>query len=577
MGRQNKETKGKKKTADLTKAREKSLSKEKTAKSEHENAAASEAQAKSAIESVKTKESASKEAVKAIQAATDEEKKQKAAIKSHQAKEKGSKAKLKRLLEKMKDEKKKKAEDAKKARKEAVGKAAERKRKFEEKTNKTVEKTVKEKAAEQRGKKAKKEALWMEQQEKQKAVKEQATKEKKTKADCAAKQEQEQMTVRFTLAQDKKVSLGAGWKNFGNGYEGIRLQKQGNVCVLSGLIRVSDDTIQTGLDKGKKFWHAMMENLIQTGEGAYRKKSNWDILAQVSGACRPSAKIELLANNHVDPAKVSVDKDGTVRWVSGGSAHGWISLSGLAWKIGGALDGSTEGVGISSHKTGKVVYANGWRGQGVSVYKQGHVCFVGGKLVLGRNFQGRAMTLPTVCRPMKSHMFTFAHGKQTFRVDVRTDGAVVPINVPNDMKKEIDLSAIAFSTLKGKKISLKRDKNWKDNKKFPNAEASRMGSLCVLSGSAYNSDVRRGTHSLLKHSGSPAILPKECRPRHRMAFTTVTASGRTQRIDVSEDGTVRWIAGKREKFMNLDGIKFDVRAALVQQYSQALLKVSKCE
>merc|ERR1711939_362100 len=383
--RQNKETKGKKKTADLTKAREKSLSKEKTAKSEHENAAASEAQAKSAIESVKTKESASKEAVKAIQAATDEEKKQKAAIKSHQAKEKGSKAKLKRRLEKMGDEKKKKAEDAKKARKEAVGKAAERKRKFEEKTNKTVEKTVKEKAAEQRGKKAKKEALWMEQQEKQKAVKEQATKEKKTKADCAAKQEQEQMTVRFTLAQDKKVSLGAGWKNFGNGYEGIRLQKQGNVCVLSGLIRVSDDTIQTGLDKGKKFWHAMMENLIQTGEGAYRKKSNWDILAQVSGACRPSAKIELLANNHVDPAKVSVDKDGTVRWVSGGSAHGWISLSGLAWKIGGALDGSTEGVGISSHKTGKVVYANGWRGQGVSVYKQGHVCFVGGKLVLGRN------------------------------------------------------------------------------------------------------------------------------------------------------------------------------------------------
>merc|ERR1712196_377463 len=389
---------GKKKTADLTKAREKSLSKEKTAKSEHENAAASEAQAKSAIESVKTKESASKsavkEAVKAIQAATDEEKKQKAAIKSHQAKEKGSKAKLKRRLEKMKDEKKKKAEDAKKARKEAVGKAAERKRKFEEKTNKTVEKTVKEKAAERRGKKAKKEALWMEQQEKQKAVKEQATKEQKT--------------VRFTLAQDKKVSLGAGWKNFGNGYEGIRLQKQGNVCVLSGLIRVSDDTIQTGLDKGKKFWHAMMENLIQTGEGAYRKKSNWDILAQVSGACRPSAKIELLANNHVDPAKVSIDKDGTVRWVSGGSAHGWISLSGLAWKIGGALDGSTEGVGISSHKTGKVVYANGWRGQGVSVYKQGHVCFVGGKLVLGRNFQGRAMTLPTVCRPMKSHMFTFA-------------------------------------------------------------------------------------------------------------------------------------------------------------------------
>jgi hypothetical protein len=274
---------------------------------------------------------------------------------------------------------------------------------------------------------------------------------------------------------------------------------------------------------------------------------------------------------------VSIAKDGTVRWVSGGSAHGWISLSGLAWKVGGALDGTTEGAGIASHKTGDVVYANGWRGEGVSVYKQGHVCFVGGKLTLGRNFKGRAMTLPTVCRPQKAHMFTFSHGKQTFRVDVKTTGAVVPVGVPNDMKKEIDLSNIVFSTASGAKISLKGDKNWKNNKKFPNAEASRMGSLCVLSGSAYNSDVRKGTHSLLKHSGSPAVLPKECRPRHRMAFTTVAQNGQTQRIDVSADGTVRWIAGRREKYMNLDGIKFDVKADLVQKYSQALLKVSKCE
>merc|ERR1711990_651973 len=91
---------------------------------------------------------------------------------------------------------------------------------------------------------------------KQQAVKENAAKETKTKAECAAKQEKEQMQVRFTLAQDRQIEIAHGWQNFGNGYEGIRLQKQGNICMLSGLIRVATDDIQSGVDKGKKFWHS---------------------------------------------------------------------------------------------------------------------------------------------------------------------------------------------------------------------------------------------------------------------------------------------------------------------------------
>ena len=62
-----------------------------------------------------------------------------------------------------------------------------------------------------------------------------------------------------------------------------------------------------------------------------------------------------------------------------------------------------------------------------------------------------------------------------------------------------------------------------------------------------------------------------------MTFQTVSQNGKIQRIDVLADGSVRWIAGERDKFINLDGIRFDVRADLVQKFSRALLKISKCE
>lgn len=577
-----KEGLSKSKSSDATKNREKSLGEEKDAKSKHQTATSAEAAAKALIESLKTKESEAKselkESLKSIADADAEEVNQKTAIKNHQEREKSNKEKLKKRAGDTAAEKAKKEKDSKKTTQEKNDKVAERKVKATEVTSKAVEKTVKEAESEKNQKQSKKDQLYIEQQEKQNAVKEQATKESKTKAECAAKQESEQMQVRFTLAQDRQVEISHGWQNFGNGYEGIRLQKQGNVCLLSGLIRVASDDIQTGVDKGKQFWHSTMETLIQTGESSIQNdKNKWGVLATVDAHCRPTGGITLLANNHVDPATVEINKDGEVKWVAGGSAHGWISLSGLAWKAGGPIDGQEGGTSIAGYELGKVVYANGWEGTGVEVYKQGHICFVAGTLTNGRNFDGRALTLPVSCRPKTAKMFVFAHDKQTYRIDVSTDGAVTPINVAEDMKKQIDLSNIVFSTEEGEAIKLSDDKNWEVSKRFPKAEAIRQGSLCVLSGTAYNSDVRDGIHSLLKNSGSPGVLPEWCKPRHRMSFSTVAEDGKLQRIDVLADGSVRWIAGKRSKFMNLDGIRFDVRADLVQKFSHALLKISKCE
>lgn len=92
--------------------------------------------------------------------------------------------------------------------------------------------------------------------------------------------------------------------------------------------------------------------------------------------------------------------------------------------------------------------------------------------------------------------------------------------------------------------------------------------------------VREGHHSLLKNSGQPGTLPEWCRPRNRMAFSTIQVGSDgvgLARIDVLPTGAVRWVAGSRQKNVNLDGIKFDVKATIVKKFSAALLKVSECE
>jgi len=559
-------------------------------------AISAEAAAKTDVETIATKESeqksASTESEKAIKDAESSETTQKETIKSHAAKEADSKAKSEARSKRVQQESKKKEGDAKKDAKDKADRAQEKTDKATEVTAKAVEKTVKEATAETNAKAEAKKQLWAEQQSKAKTVSANQAQEKQTKADCSENQEREKELVRFTMATDKIVEAADEWQNFGSGYEGIRLQKQGNLCLMSGIIRESSESIRLGVDKGKQFWQGEMETLIQTGESSGQiGGTEWGELATVGGHCKPTSSIELLANNHVEVTKVKIGADGKVSFVSGGSRHGWVSLSGLAWKAGGPLQGRETGNSVATigQFKNEVVFQNAWKGENVDVYKQGHVCFLSGKIQNGRNFEGAVMTLPTACRPTSRKYFMFAHDKETFAVMVDTAGAVRPLNVNDSTEKTLDLNSIAFSTIEGEDIKLNSDKGWKVSSAAPKPTATRQGSLCVLSGTAHNTDVREGTNSLLQNSAEPAILPEWCRPRNRMAFSTVqigfeqegsnvkASSMGVARIDILANGAIRWVAGKRQKDMNLDGIKFDVRANIVQKFSKALLKVSECD
>jgi hypothetical protein len=585
--RSTKWTTAKAKTAESTQKRDTTLGEEKDAKNEHQSAESFEAGAKTDLETIATKISEEQDKAKASETAVKNSEKnevdQKATIKKHGEKEKASKDKAAERATRLEKESTKKETDSKAHVKETEEKKGEKQTKATEVAAKTTEKGVKQTSAEKKEKKETKEQLWAEQQQKLKEKGETNAKEKKKKADCAAKQEQEQEIVRFTLAQDKIVENNPLWQNFANGYEGIRLQKQGNICLLSGLIRSASENIVSGVDANKVFWHAEMETLIQTGESATAgKQNNWEQFATVGGHCKPTSAVELLANNHAEVTKVKIDNEGRVTFVSGGQRHGWISLNGLAWKAGGPLQGKESGDSIASIGQFKenVILENGWQGQGLDVYKQGHVCFVSGKLINGRNFEGSLMVLPPSCRPKAEKTFMFAHDKEVFALKVGVDGAVKPHQVNDNVAKSVDLNNIVFSTSDAEDFKLDGDKGWTVSPGAPKPEAQRQGSLCVLSGTAHNADVREGHHSLLKNSGQPGTLPEWCRPRNRMAFSTIQVGSDgvgVARIDVLPTGAVRWVAGSRQKNVNLDGIKFDVKATIVKKFSAALLKVSECE
>merc|ERR1711988_1448977 len=108
----------------------------------------------------------------------------------------------------------------------------------------------------------------------------------------------------------------------------------------------------------------------------------------------------------------------------------------------------------------------------------------------------------------------------------------------------------------------------------PAAQARRVGTMCVVSGSMYNPKIRPGVHCTLKHSGAVASLPQWCRPTKRMVFTTVAKDGKVQRMDVLPQGTIRWLAGKRAKTVNLTGIRFTIPRAVAKRYSKGLKKVT---
>jgi len=102
--------------------------------------------------------------------------------------------------------------------------------------------------------------------------------------------------IMFAVNSGHHLPLHNGWRNYGGSYGRATVTKTGSLCLVSGLI----------------------------------KQGHWGRpMATLPSDCRPAGRLIFNMNNHQNTARVDVLKNGQVKWVAGGKAHHWISLTGI--------------------------------------------------------------------------------------------------------------------------------------------------------------------------------------------------------------------------------------------------------
>merc|ERR550517_2275093 len=145
------------------------------------------------------------------------------------------------------------------------------------------------------------------------------------------------------------------------------------------------------------------------------KSGSWGDIAQLPVECRPATKRLIFnLNNHGKTARVDVETNGKVVWVAGGQDHGWVSLTGIVFPVGG----NSETLQLT----------NGWQNYGgiwgTPTYTLASgLCIVDGLVKSGS--WGDIAQLPVECRPTKRLIFNLNNHEKTARVDVEPNGNVV--------------------------------------------------------------------------------------------------------------------------------------------------------
>jgi hypothetical protein len=280
----------------------------------------------------------------------------------------------------------------------------------------------------------------------------------KAVADVAAK------TVADRVAAAAKVGLANSWVAFGSAYGSPTYIVDGKRCTVSGLI----------------------------------KGGAWGLLATLPANCRPSKRLIFNLNNHVKTARVDVDTNGQVIWVTGGKDHGWISLTGIAFTVG---------------ETGCLS----------SAVKQ-----FGSKVTAKRPLQtGSWAHVPPGCTVQSgadwaAHWNTLASGK---------GGGYAPVTGSEDIVGLVN-SWVAYGGSYGSPSYLVD------------------GGLCTVSGL-----IKGGAW------GHVATLPAKCRPSKRLVFN-LNNHAKTARVDVLPNGQVHWVTGGKDHgWLSLTGIAFAVPVA----------------
>ena len=184
----------------------------------------------------------------------------------------------------------------------------------------------------------------------------------------------------FSTASGRSISLHNGWRNYGHVYDGVRLNKEGHIVTLTGLI----------------------------------KSGRWGHIATLPVGYRPKSRLIFNVNHHQYTSRVDVLPNGQVHWIAGGKSHIWISLSGIAF---------STAVGKS------LTFASGWRdfGHGFAggqVHKYGKLVFVSG-LLRGSQWGRPMAVLPVGYRPAARMLSNVNNHAATARLDLFPNGQLI--------------------------------------------------------------------------------------------------------------------------------------------------------
>ena len=181
----------------------------------------------------------------------------------------------------------------------------------------------------------------------------------------------------FSTATGTNLTLDNRWKNYGHTYSKALIHKEGNIVMVSGLVRFG----------------------------------GWGRIGTLPVGSRPKERLIFHVNNHENAARVDVLPNGQIHWITGGKSHGWISLTGIVF---------------STAAETKLTFANGWANYGhtftgAQVTRYGNLAFVSG-LIKGTKWGVGMVLLPKDCRPAARIISNANNHQYTSRLDTFPNG-----------------------------------------------------------------------------------------------------------------------------------------------------------
>lgn len=356
------------------------------------------------------------------------------------------------------------------------------------------------------------------------------------------------------------VELLAPWENFGQGTHNATFVKQGEFCVLSGVVRV---------------------NLL----------TNWNaVIGRLPRECRPAKKTLVFSSNaQQNTHQIQVEETGRIVWTNGIKEHPWLSLDGIAFATAETLPSAS------------IPLENEWVRHNDSTFaapsynRQGALCTLSGAFDASSSVNDIAASLPLECRPLFAlkYIFSTNQATQPARFDLASNGVLTfvgPkasragfislegirfINDPQflklftaseqqsqlDAQFQVTTAQLAVPETKILSIDTRFVTAAPDSadKAFPSATA--LGPLCVLQGAFSAKQAQTGAFIL----GNAT-----CVPASNMVVSSVGPDGSARAILVSPNGTISVGAAASAKasnstWLSLDGNVYPSKAAAPEQ------------